>query len=270
MTSAPHIPHHLPGRRASEANCYSLAFTIVELLVVIGVVGALMALLMPALASVTSASRSTRCQLNLRQMATAAHTYAAMFDSFPVALRYETGNRTVSWDYVAVGNQVVSPGALWNFTDNPGEVLQCPDYNGPANVGEEFTGYNYNTTYIGGESPFMTLGWSAVRPGIAPHACNRASKCAMFGDAGRKNGSNRYMRAPLRSEGPLVSWQAIYSGGQAFRHAGRTNVSFVDGHIGSANSPQQGQFATPNLLSQYLGFPLNGFLSNDDSAYDPR
>lgn len=245
------------------------AFTIVELIVVMAVVALLLGLLLPALANVGAGGRSMKCQLNLRQMATAALSYAAMFDAYPMARRYH-GNKHISWDYVSVGNQVVSPGALWNFCTNPGEALQCPDYHGPANAGEEFTGYNYNTSYIGGEE-FQFPGGSDVRPGIPPHACNRGAKCAMFGDAGRKNGSNRYMRAPSRTmEGLAVPWSVIYSGGQAFRHSQQTNIAFVDGHVGPWNKLHKGQSATENLLSTYLDYPKNGFLSDDDRAYDPR
>ena len=249
------------------------AFSIVEIMVVISVIGLLVGIAIPALSSVSAAGRSSRCQHNLRQMAVAAQTYAATYDAYPVGIRYEKINGVLhhlSWDWVTKGaNQIVSPGALWAFANNPGEVLQCPDYHGPPNAGEEFTGYNYNTTYIGGESPFMQLGWKPVRPRVPPHACSRSSQCAMFGDGGRKGGASRYMRAPMRSEGPLVPLSAIYNGGQAFRHSHATNIAYIDGHIGAADRPCEGKLATGALLDQ-MGFPSNGFLSDDDHAYDPR
>src|ERR1043165_4259797 len=185
------------------------AFTIVELLVVMAIAALLIGLLVPALASVASSGRSARCQLNLKQMAVAAQNYAAMYDAFPCAVRYEKVNgvfRNVDWDWVSTNtHQIIGPGALWGYTDNPGEVLQCPDYVGPSNFGEEFTGYNYNTGFIGGEGQAPFLGWKYVRPGIPPHACNRAGQCAMFGDAGRKSQSNKYMRGPLPRTGVPLS-----------------------------------------------------------------
>lgn len=246
-------------------------FSILELLVCIATIGLLIGLLGPALAGVAAAGRSTHCQSNLRQMAIAAHKYSADYDAFPAAIRYENVNgvfHNVAWDWITTfSNQVVSAGALWTFTDNPGEVHQCPEHLGASSFGEPHTGYNYNTTYLGGESLFPQIGWDHFRPGVPPHACHRASQCAMFGDGAWKLGANKYMRAPMNSEGWL---SVVYSGGQAFRHRHATNIAFIDGHIDSADQPHRGNLATPALLSQTMDFPRNGFLSDDDRMYDPR
>ncbi len=76
------------------------------------------------------------------------------------------------------------------------------------------------------------------------------------------------MRAPLGHEG--LDMNAIYAGGQAFRHTRSTIVAYVDGHVGSVVQPKKGLNATDDLLEQVMGYPDNGFLSDDDSAYDPR
>jgi prepilin-type processing-associated H-X9-DG protein len=247
------------------------AFSIVELVVVIAMTAALIGLLAPALSRAASGSRSGRCQSNLRQMAVAAHNYAAIYDVYPAAIRYEQVNgvlHNIAWDWVTTfSHHVVGPGALWSFTGNPNEVHQCPEFHGVSTFGEPFTGYNYNTTYIGGESPFPQTGWTPMRRGVSPHACSQASRCAMFGDGGWKLGANKYMRAPMNSEGSL---NVVYSGGQAFRHSRATNIAFVDGHIGTAGTPHKGNLATPALLEQTMDYPGNGFLSDDDDAYDPR
>jgi len=54
-----------------------LAFTLVELLIVISIIGILMALLMPALSGVKAAGRSTSCKNNLSQFGKAAKTAIA-------------------------------------------------------------------------------------------------------------------------------------------------------------------------------------------------
>jgi prepilin-type N-terminal cleavage/methylation domain-containing protein/prepilin-type processing-associated H-X9-DG protein len=59
------------GRRPSRA-----AFTLVELLVVIGIIAVLVAILVPALARARTASRRTACLSNLRQIGIAVHDYA--------------------------------------------------------------------------------------------------------------------------------------------------------------------------------------------------
>src|SRR4051794_16557853 len=52
------------------------AFTLVELLVAVGIIGLLSAILLPAIAEVRATSRRTICQSNLRQWALAVRMYA--------------------------------------------------------------------------------------------------------------------------------------------------------------------------------------------------
>ena len=58
-------------------------FTLVELLVVIGIVGILVALLLPAIQSVRESSRRMACSSQLRQLGLAAHNFHDVQKSFP-------------------------------------------------------------------------------------------------------------------------------------------------------------------------------------------
>lgn len=68
----------------------SPAFTLVEMLVVIAIIGILAALLFPALSGVRAKSMETHCANNLRQLGVALYQYATTYGGFyPVA----TGNK---------------------------------------------------------------------------------------------------------------------------------------------------------------------------------
>ena len=67
-------------------------FTLVETVVVVAVCAALAAILVPALRAASGAARTVACTSNLRQLATAAHAYAAANGAMPAAVLYRRDN----------------------------------------------------------------------------------------------------------------------------------------------------------------------------------
>src|SRR5688572_3310561 len=223
------------------------AFTLVEVLVVIGIIAVLIAILLPSLSSSREHARSLRCLANLREMVAACQGYAATYRGYcPPALASAThGTFTYndSWDYTIVTNlstfkQTVEPGLLWRGNGGGGgrtdlRIHQCPSFDGSAMaVLNEYTGYNYNTSYVG--RGLYNAG-TASEPPAKLTEIRKPEHTALFGDgefsSGGAAGANKYMRSPVPRTAPATPngdsvVAARHAGTQGYRHRKRTNVAF--------------------------------------------
>lgn len=65
------------------------AFTLVELLVVITIIGILVAMLLPAIQAAREAARRLQCQNNMKQAALGCHNFATLRGEFPYGRKYD-------------------------------------------------------------------------------------------------------------------------------------------------------------------------------------
>ena len=244
----------------------SQGFTLIEMLIVIAIIGLLAGLLLPAVFRAGEEAKRISCLNNLRQMAIAAQTYAVRNEGYyPIAycfVRKPPLVISVAWDFITIkdwgsGKTTVEPGLLWGGTTNS-KVQQCPSFRGSANwLADPYTGYNYNTSYIGHGS-----GEQIAAPARVSDVRN-PSQCALFGDGQYAAGANKFMRSPWPSPSD-AGFSGRTAGTQGFRHLGMTNVVFCDGHAESLHTP----YTDTESGDKKNIAPGTGFLSKDNSLYD--
>ena len=225
------------NRRLKPCRKAAGGFSLIEMLVVMGTMAVLAGMTAGSVGAARDAARRAECASNLGMMAKAALAYADDHrGQFPWASRRVNGE-TVCWDFVTAKDGSVRPGEMWNGY-GIASVIQCPAFaGGKANwKNNPYTGYNYNCSYIG-----KVQGDPAKRKSPARIAEVRdPARTALFGDGQYGAGANKFMRAPVREVDFDGSNKSVReSGTQGFRHRGKTNVAFCDGHVESLAQPYQ-------------------------------
>lgn len=224
------------GSGASQFKAFSrpswLAFTLVELLIVIVVIGLLVAIVLSAVSSGKSQAQRTACKSNLRQMGLGLHMYLLNNGRYPP----EWGKN--GQDFLAWSDRATET-SQHNWTNSN---FQCPAYvarNGLVKIVEHprdtevFTSYAYNEWGMVDTSRSERLGLGLSR-GSAVVDAQIAAPSEMITVADSRTFKN--------SPGPYGVVEALHGNIQmqpffTYReetgpvHERGYNVLFADGHV---------------------------------------
>ena len=106
------------------------AFTLVELLVVVAIIGILVALLLPAIQAAREAARRTQCSNNLHQLTLAMQNHLSSLKYFPPAIDWSKST-TSSWSVLARLLPFVEETSLQNLIDfryNYSDLTNAPQH----------------------------------------------------------------------------------------------------------------------------------------------
>jgi len=129
------------------------AFTLVELLVVIGIIALLVSILLPSLSRAREQAKVVQCASNLRQLYAASQIYATLYKGYVLPSRTASGVGTTSVYWCGV--DVLGP--LFNIKSGGGigtqdaantiaKYLTCPSSNRPKNPTSGLSvDYTYNS-----------------------------------------------------------------------------------------------------------------------------
>jgi prepilin-type processing-associated H-X9-DG protein/prepilin-type N-terminal cleavage/methylation domain-containing protein len=228
------------SERIFRAYCRRGAFTLVELLVVISVLGVLLALLLPVLGAAKSEARRVECSANLGQVNLGMRQYSLDNDGRIIAAREilfaPTAEEAMSVWHVSLV-PYVGGGEVRNMLgDDYPEIWYCPEDRDPYPLGyhrcphKGMTSYGLNGYYGDDEGGGEELRYGPGG-GYRFSDVRRGSGCMLMMETSYSGIVYDVEEAGLAAAGVRADGHHRMTSG--FYHRGRMNVLYVDGHVES-------------------------------------
>ncbi|HEV7300156.1 MAG TPA: prepilin-type N-terminal cleavage/methylation domain-containing protein [Tepidisphaeraceae bacterium] len=223
------------------------AFTLVELLVVIGIIAVLISLLLPAIGRARQSANAAACASNLRQLGLIVKLYEGQFNALPAA-QFLSNPAVAAYDTTSSGTggwywpgllresgilkvQAELTDVYWKAASENVPLLRCPSWveGELRRTGVPITnyGWNYRVVYLTGVPDNSThKAWRVLYPKRT--RISRASERMLIADS---------MGPTANGPNDRDTWEFYYNGGTNYRHGGRdpnarrANLLFVDGHV---------------------------------------
>ena len=221
-----------PSRRGNTA------FTLVELLITIAIVGILAALLFPAFSKARGAANRVACVNNLRQMGVLFHAYIADIGEYPDLNQppSPTGDKSYTWFELLFrqGN----PNVKWGSRLAPWSLLTCrSEQFSDAELSKK---YNYYRNF----PVFVSYGYNSdITPNHSSAYISGArttTNPVLIGGNAVLLADN-YSNPPSISSDPSHQWilkiLPTQSVGALGVHSDGMNVLYSDGHVAWRNTP---------------------------------
>jgi len=223
-----------PAALCRPPNPGAAAFTLIEMLVVVAVIGILAALLLPALSKAKAQARRTDCSGNLKQLGLAFHLYLGDYrDQFPApGSKTLYGPQPEDWIYWQYGRGVQGSAIAPEISKFNPSVFTCPDdvralglqhqgdvLGDPYRYSYSFTSYDLTNEFNPGMSTIIPAGRKAY-PFKSTSIKDASRKIMLVEESDKTINDSRWVPNEKGLPNLITS-----------RHAGKGVVTYADGHV---------------------------------------